>query len=123
MNLIYGPRYLKVSFSGGASDKEPSRQCRRPKRCEFNPWVRKIPWRRKCQPTPVLLPGKSNGRKSLVGYSPWGSEKSGMAEHTILTFLHCRLALYHRATRESLMEYYTAINMSDSMLLTTAWDL
>ena len=38
----------------------------------FNPWVRKIPWRRKWQPTPVLLPGKSHGQRSLVGYSQWG---------------------------------------------------
>ena len=38
----------------------------------FNPWVGKIPWRRKCQSTPVLLPGKSHGPRSLVGYSPWG---------------------------------------------------
>ena len=45
-----------------------SLQCRRP---GFDPWVRKIPWRRKWQPTPVLLPGKSYGRRSLVGYSPW----------------------------------------------------
>ena len=37
----------------------------------FNPWVRKISWRRKWQPTPVFLPGKSHGRENLVGYSPW----------------------------------------------------
>ena len=36
----------------------------------FNPWVLKIPWRRKWQPTPVFLPGKSHGQRSLVGYSP-----------------------------------------------------
>ena len=48
---------LRVNH-GGASDKEPSRQRRRPKRRRLDPWVRKIPWRRKCQPTPVLLPGK-----------------------------------------------------------------
>ena len=39
-------------------------------RSGFNPWVRKIPWRRKWQPTPVLLPGKSHGQSSIVGYSP-----------------------------------------------------
>ena len=39
---------------------------------EFDPWVGKIPWRRKWQPTPVLLPGKSPGQKSLAGYRPWG---------------------------------------------------
>ena len=36
------------------------------------PGVGKIPWRRKWQPTPVFLPGKSHGQRSLVGYSPWG---------------------------------------------------
>ena len=35
----------------------------------------KIPWKRKWQPTPVLLPGKSHGQRSLVGYSPWGHKE------------------------------------------------
>ena len=35
-------------------------------------WVSRIPWRREWQPTPVFLPGKSHGWRSLVGYSPWG---------------------------------------------------
>ena len=38
----------------------------------FYPWVRKMPWRRKWQPTSVFLPGKSHGQRRLVGYSPWG---------------------------------------------------
>ena len=38
----------------------------------FDPLVEKIPWRRKWQFTTVLLPGKSRGWRSLVGYSPWG---------------------------------------------------
>ena len=42
--------------------------------------VRKIPWRRKWQPTPVLLPGKPHGRKSLVGYNPWGHKESDTTE-------------------------------------------
>ena len=46
-------------------------ECRR---LGFGPWVGKIPWRRKWQPTPVLLPGESHGRRSLVGYSPWGRQ-------------------------------------------------
>ena len=58
-------------FSGGTSGKEPGCQCRRHKRCGFDPRVRKIPWRREWQPTPVLLPGKFHGWRSLVGYSPW----------------------------------------------------
>ena len=39
---------------------------------EFDPWVGKIPWRRQWQPTPVFLPGKFHGWRSLVGYGPWG---------------------------------------------------
>ena len=50
---------------GGASGKEPTCQCRKHRRCGFTPWVRKIPWRRKWQPTPVFLPGKSHGWGSL----------------------------------------------------------
>ena len=52
------------------SIKDSACQCRRCKRCRFNPWVRKIPWSRKWQPTPVFLPGKSHGQRSLAGYSP-----------------------------------------------------
>ena len=45
-------------------------QCKRRKSHGFNPWVRKIPWRRAWQPTPVFLPGKSHGQRFLIGYSP-----------------------------------------------------
>ena len=57
-------------------------QCRRPR---FNPLVGKIPWRRKWQPTPVLLPGKSYGWRSLVGYSPWGRKESDTTERLHFT--------------------------------------
>ena len=56
----------------GSSDDRLCLQCRRPR---FNPWVGKIPWRRKCQPTPVVLPGEFHGQKSLAGYSPWGHKR------------------------------------------------
>ena len=46
----------------------------------FNPWEGKIPWRRKWQLTPVLLPGKSHGRRILIGYSPWGCKELDMTE-------------------------------------------
>ena len=46
----------------------------------FDPWVGKIPWRRKWQPTLVLLPGKFYGWRSLVGYSPWGCKQSDTTE-------------------------------------------
>ena len=59
-------------------------QCRRHKRHGFYPWVGKIPWRREWQPTPVLLPGKFHGQRSLAGYSPWGCKESDRTEHTHL---------------------------------------
>ena len=61
---------MSRDFPGGASGKELACQCRRHKRCGFDPWVRKIPWRRAWQPAPVLLPRESHGQRSLVGYSP-----------------------------------------------------
>ena len=48
-----------VGFPDGSAGKEPAYQCRRIKRHEFISWVRKVPWRRKWQPIPVFLPGKS----------------------------------------------------------------
>ena len=45
---------------------------------EFDPWVRKISWRRKWQPTPVFLPGKFHGQRNLEGYSPWGHKELDM---------------------------------------------
>ena len=50
--------------------KESPCQCRRWKRCRFNPWVNKIPWRRKWQPAPVFLPEESHGQRSLEGCRP-----------------------------------------------------
>ena len=49
----------------------------------FNPWVGKILWRRKWQPTPVFLPGKSHGQRSLVGYSPCSLKELDMTEWII----------------------------------------
>ena len=60
---------MTQDFPGGSQGKAFCLQCRRP---GFNPWVGKILWRRKWQPTPALLPGKSHGWRSMVGYSPWG---------------------------------------------------
>ena len=53
-------------------------QCRRPM---FDPWLRKIPWRREWQPTPVLLPGEFHGQRRLAGYSPWGCTELNTTEH------------------------------------------
>ena len=58
-----------LGFQGGAGGTEPACQCRKHKRCRVNPWVRKIPWRRKWQPTPEFLSGESHGQRSLAGYN------------------------------------------------------
>ena len=50
------------------------------KRCKFDPWVGKIPWRWKWQPMPIFLPGEFHGERSLAGYSPWGHKESDTPE-------------------------------------------
>ncbi|CAN0297235.1 unnamed protein product [Rangifer tarandus platyrhynchus] len=77
--VIYSVSQRK-GFPGGNSGKEYTCLGRRLKRCGFNPWVGKIPWRRAWQPTPVFLPGESHGRRSLVGHDLSGHKESGMTE-------------------------------------------
>ena len=101
------PRYVYLwsfsfyTFSPSAllpwwlSGKESACQCRRP---GFDPWVRKSPWRRKWQPTPVFLPGKSHGERSLAGYSPWGHKESDITEH-LNTHTHFLLQSDIRSTQ------------------------
>ena len=63
--------YFPLEFPG-SDGKSICLQWGRPR---FDPWVGKIPWRRKWQPHPVLLPGKSHGLRRLVGYSLWGHKE------------------------------------------------
>ena len=67
---------------GGTSGKEPMCQSRRCKRYRFDLWVRKIPWRRTWQPTPVFFPRESHQQGSLVAYGPWGCTESDSTEMT-----------------------------------------
>ena len=66
-------------------------QCRRP---GFDPWVGNIPWRRKWQPTPVFLPGESQGQRSLVGYIPWGCKESATTKKLHFHFLFHHIPWY-----------------------------
>ena len=52
------------------------------KRHRFDPWVKKVPWKRAWQLTPVFLPGESPGQRSLVVYSPQGHKELDMTEET-----------------------------------------
>ena len=76
-------RFMGVHSRGGLywglNGKASACQCRR---CGFDPWVRKIPWRRKWQSTLVFLPGNSHGQRSLLGYSPWDCKNVG---HNLVT--------------------------------------
>ena len=63
-------------------------------RLGFDPWVGNFPWRRKWQPTPVVLPGKSRGRRSLVGYSPWGRKDSDTTERLhVISYMYIYMIL------------------------------
>ena len=70
--LNYTELILGVGLPWWFNGKESTCQCRR---CNFDPRVRKSPWRRKWQPSPVFLPGKSHGQRSLAGYSLWGCKR------------------------------------------------
>ena len=69
---IFFNKYVPQYYTG-LSSKESACQCGR---YVFDSWFGKIPWRRKWQPTPVLLPGESYGWRSLVGYGPQGLKES-----------------------------------------------
>ena len=71
-----------MGFPGGAVVKYPPANAEDTRDNGSDPWVGKIPWRRKWQPTPVFLPIKSHGKQSLVGYSPQGHKESDTTEAT-----------------------------------------
>ena len=71
VNLSFGPYWwLMVN--------NPPTKCRRRR---VDPWVRKTPWSRNRQPTPVFLPGESHGQRSLVGYTPRGHKESDTTKY------------------------------------------
>ena len=74
-------------FPGGSDGKESACNAGR-----FHLWIRKIPWRGKWQPTPVFLPGKCCGQRSLVGYCSWDGKKSDTTEQ--LTLAVCQALLW-----------------------------
>ena len=89
--IVMGPQWTRKDmpiqrgkgFPRWQSGKESAcqgRGYRGYKRCEVKPWIGKIPWTRKWQPTPVILPEKSHRQRSLAGYSPWGHKELDMTE-------------------------------------------
>ncbi|CAN0253687.1 unnamed protein product [Rangifer tarandus platyrhynchus] len=80
-HYIYFALYFYWEFPDGTVVKNLPSITRRRKRFGFNPWLEKIPWSRKWQPTLVFLPGKSHGQRSFVGYSSWGCKESDTTDH------------------------------------------
>ena len=85
--------------------------------------IRKMPWRRKWQPTPVFLPRESHGQWSLVGYNPWGHKESDMDQEQdgrevggcgvhLSPWIHQEYTFRHRSAcrtpAESRQEYLTS---------------
>ena len=87
LHLIYHQILLTLGFPVGAIGKESTSQCRRCRRYGFHPWVGKIPWRRKWQPTPVFSPGEFQGQRSLVGYNPWDHKELDMTEQGSTSYI------------------------------------
>ena len=81
--------YINRWVSQGLCGNEFTCQYRRYRRQGFDPWVRKIPWERKWQPIPVLLPGKSHGQRSLVGHRPSNHKELDPTEHMCMKNRWC----------------------------------
>ena len=92
-----------MGFPGGSVVKESACQCRRP---WSDPWVKKIPWRRKWQPTSIFLLEEFHGQRSLVGYYPQGRKESAMIEHT-----HIALQIFQHIFYVEIL-YISEINIS-----------
>ena len=75
---------IKEGLLSYLNGKESNLTCRRHRRFRFNLWVKKILWSWKWSPTPVFLPEKSHGQKSLVGYSPWSHKELDTTAHTCM---------------------------------------
>ena len=88
-NQTFLDHMVVLGFPAGTGSKEPACQCRRHKRHWFNPWVRKIPWRRAWQPIPTFLPGESQGREAWWA-TVHGVAKNWMTEVAQHTDIHGR---------------------------------
>ena len=111
---IFAFFYTLFAFPGGASGKEPTCQYRRHKKHGFDPWVKKILWRRAWQPTPVFLPGEFNGQRSLAGYSPQScteSDTTDATQHTHIPSCFLLLFLLHFSSQRNIKRHQSEIQI------------
>ena len=80
-----------MGFSSDLAVKNPAPVIQETQETGFKPWVRNAPWKRKWQPTPVFLPGKSYAQRSLAGYSPGGLKELDMtsAHEPVCGYITC----------------------------------
>ena len=95
LNTIEQLTFLFFTFPGGSVVKNSPPN----KRCRFDPWVKKMPWRGKWQLFLVFLPREVHGPRSLMGYSPWAHKDLDRTEHTHNVILY---TWYSRASERAL---------------------
>ena len=105
---------MRAGFPGGSDSKEPACNAGGPR---FDSRVGMIPWRREWQPTPVFLPGKSYGPRSLEGYGSWSHKESDMPEQLTLSLLFS--AGDRREDSQEIQQYHMDIGDKDGCLLST----
>ena len=97
-NCESNPTCFEYNQSGWLLGKESTWEGRR---CCLDPWVRRIPWKRTWQPTPVFLPEKVHGLKNLVDYSPWRHKESDTTERLCTSAGTWGSLLVYHAAREA----------------------
>ena len=83
----------------------------------LDPWVRKVPWRRKWQPAPEFLPGKLHGQRSLAGYSPWGHKESLRTDRASM----CARAQHTKVPRPPTSDFYLLLSLKYQLQLLPAF--
>ena len=93
---------------------QQQRICLPLRRCQFNPWVGNIPWKRKWESTPVFMPRKSHGQRSLVRYSPWSCTELDITEAHYLYEISAFITQHAAAAAKLLQSCLTLCDPRDS---------
>ena len=115
--LALNTSYPFLGLPTWLSGKESTSQCRRHRTFGFALWTGKIPWRRRRQLTPVFLPGKLHGQRSLVDYSSWGHEKSDTTEQ-LSAHTHTHI---HMFLTPNVLSLHFASLLSSRLMYSTAY--
>ena len=103
--------YVSIGLPRWPSGKESTCQCRRHRRYRFNPWVRKIPWRREWQSTPVFLPGEFHGG------AWWATVRKVTKSRTQMNDEHTHTLLYWADLENPRYSSYFNINWLTALVL------